>query len=165
MQAAGNTQLMRLVENSGSRLTVEQAAANSLLKFPLHAVLLLSVVLLVFFIATRRWTWIVMPGILLVLSAAMLRPMAAYRLTVDEPSEQVSWGTVDGAALKDTASVPVADLSAAGLQSGKSGSRVVLVHKDGVQQFPLGTNYYMNEPLQLMLTERIQHLITTRQGR
>ena len=164
MQATGGTQLLRLVENSESRLVVQQAAANAFMRFPLHFVVVVAIGLLVFFAVTRRWSWMLAPGILLVLALVTLRPMPTYKATVDNASRRVSWGSAVGDEASAEVSVSVDDLSAAGLQSGKSGNRVVLVRKDGTQAFPLGTAYFMNEPVQLLLTQHVERLISPGSG-
>ena len=158
MQAAGATKFLTLVENSSSRLVVQQAAANTFLRFPMHLLMVVAIGLLIFFAVTRRWSWMLVPAILLVLAAVTSRSMPTYTVTVDNQARLVSWNTAASGG-SEQGSVPVDALQASGLQSGKSGNRPVLVRKDGGNIYPLGTSYFMNEPVQLVLTQHIQTLI------
>ncbi len=85
--------------------------------------------------------------------------MPAYRLTVDNTTRHIVWTVTEGGSERVQPAVSLEELSAAGLQSGKSGSRPVLVRKDGSELLPLGTDYSLNEPVQLILTHHIQSLI------
>ena len=148
--------MLSILENSSTRMVVEQSAPNMLFAWITAA---LSLVLALFMLFNKRWVL----GALMIALAIGMTVLAtawpAYRMTLNRRSNTISWSAVKHNKQVSYDEVQVADVNSAQFEFNRDARCIVLVLKDGSPTYPLGRQHFSGEPQQYIVLNAIREVI------
>ena len=149
--------LLTIISNSGGRLiVVQQPQAESYTFW-----IILVVVLAACFIYRRAWQLLFIPALLAVViySSSFIGQKTTYRAEIDQETRQITSEQLEKDKIVSKTTIPASDLNSAEMQFNRGASRIVLVHRDGRQEFPLGEQHLQNEPDQYVVLNALRQAI------
>ena len=157
MQTSDDVHLLHILSQGNGRVVAEQLPSAAF--FPVISITTICVLVAVYLLWRRRWQAFI-PLLVIALAWLFKSSGATYRVTLDQDGGQIAWQEFQGGTLRRSRAVAAKDLATANVAFGKAGGRLVLVHPDGNQEFPLGDVYVVNEPVQFILAQDLQQMIS-----
>lgn len=143
--------LISILSNANGLLVAEQQPQTVGFLVALLVIGMLGLAL--YFIRRHAWTMLVLPADALVIALSLWRfgQGDTYRVTVDQQHHQIVSQRIDGNKVVANTTTPASDLTSAEMQFNRGASKIVLIHRDGHQSFPLGEQELQDEPNQYVV--------------
>jgi hypothetical protein len=149
--------LLSIVSNINGHLIAEQqpqSGGNTIF-------IILIVATTLYFGYRRAWKFLLIPAVLclIVMQSMFMGQKTSYRVEVDQPTRQILSQEWSKGKVISSTTIPVSDLNSAEMQFNRGASRIVLIHRDGRQEFPLGEQHLQNEPDQYVVLNAMHEAI------
>jgi len=151
--------LVTILSNANGQLVAEQRPQS--VGFLLVIGTLLMLALAFYFVRSRAWTMLVLPGLglLILFGLSLIGQKTTFRIQVDESGHQIVSQELKGDKVISTVTTPSSDIASAEMQSNRGARKIVLIHRDGHQSFPLGEQELQDEPDQYVILNALRAAI------
>jgi hypothetical protein len=161
LQSNTGNQYVSILENTDARVVAQQQPQPSSIGLSVGILFLFAA-----FIAFRR-QW-VFSGIIVVVGASILyftyKPHNdVYLMELDRQHGIIYWETLNKDKIIASRQSPAAAYKSAVLDTSNAGHRLVLVHPDGTQDYPLGDKFLPGQNAHFVLIKDLQDMVQAAQ--
>lgn len=151
--------LISILSNANGQFIAEQRPQN--INFLLAIFTLCMLGLAFQYVRARAWSSLSLPAIVLlaVFGLSFIGPKTTLRIHVDEAAHQVVYQELKGDKVLSTVTTPFSDISSVEMESNRGARKIVLIHRDGHQSFPLGEEALQDEPDQYVILNTMRQAI------
>jgi len=151
--------LISIISNANGQLVAEQHPQTVGFLLVIFTLVLLG--LAIYFVRARAWTMLVLPGLGLavLMFLSLIGQKTTYRITIDQQTHQIVSDELTKDKVISSTTTSASDLTSAEMQFNRGARKIVLIHRDGHQSFPLGEQELQNEPDQYVILNALRQTI------
>lgn len=154
MKPADN--LITVLSNSNGHLIAQQRPPGDSIT---HFFVILLLGFAVYCIWIRAWKLLFLPGVLLIVFLFPSGQRNTLQVDIDQQTGEIVCSESDKGKVISSTTVTASELTAAEMQFNRGARRIVLIHRDGHQTFPLGEAELQGEPDQYVILNALRQVI------
>lgn len=151
--------LISIISNTNGNLIAEQHPQT--VSFLLGFLALALIGLAIYLVWMRTWRMLILPilGLALLLFLSHIGQKTTYRVDINQQTRQITSEELKDGKVISSTTTPASDLTSAEMQFNRGARKIVLIHRDGHQSFPLGEQELQDEPGQYVILNALRQVI------